>query len=43
MAAAHQAWCEALANISIADLAAEIDTDSDGTALADVHRWLTRS
>jgi Rrf2 family protein len=40
MATAHQAWCDALAKVTIADLAAAIDTDSGGTALADVHRWL---
>jgi Rrf2 family protein len=41
MTAAHDAWTRALADISIADLAEDIDADSDGTAMADVRRWLT--
>ncbi|MEV0237701.1 Rrf2 family transcriptional regulator [Nonomuraea sp. NPDC050786] len=41
MAAAQDAWSLALAHISVADLAAAIDADSDGTAMADVRRWLT--
>jgi Rrf2 family protein len=41
MAAAQDAWSHALARISIADLADGIDADSDGTAMADVRRWLT--
>ncbi|MFB9631869.1 RrF2 family transcriptional regulator [Nonomuraea helvata] len=41
MAAAQDAWSLALARISVADLAAAIDADSDGTAMADVRRWLT--
>lgn len=41
MAAAHKVWCDALASVSIADLASDIDTDSGGTAMVDVHRWLT--
>ena len=41
MAAAQEAWSEALAATSIADLAARIDADSDGTAMADVRGWLT--
>jgi Rrf2 family protein len=41
MATAHQAWRDALAHISIADLAVQIDTDSGRTALADIRRWLT--
>ncbi|MFC9977448.1 RrF2 family transcriptional regulator [Spirillospora sp. NPDC127200] len=41
MAAAQDAWSHALAEISIADLAAQIDADSAGTAMADVRRWLT--
>lgn len=40
MAVAQDAWSQALAHISIADLAAGIDADSDGTAMADVRRWL---
>jgi Rrf2 family protein len=40
MAAAYHAWRTALGGISIADLATEIDLDSDGIALGDVHRWL---
>ncbi|MBF6548662.1 RrF2 family transcriptional regulator [Nocardia brasiliensis] len=45
MAAAQQAWSRALAGVSVADLAAGIDDDSGGTALADVRGWLrdTRS
>ncbi|WP_433444771.1 hypothetical protein [Nonomuraea sp. CA-141351] len=39
MAAAQDAWSRALAHISIADLAAWIDADSDGTAMTDVRRW----
>ncbi|WP_131738383.1 RrF2 family transcriptional regulator [Actinomadura roseirufa] len=41
MTSAQDAWSRALADISIADLAAAIDADSDGTAMADVRRWLT--
>ncbi|KIA62169.1 RrF2 family transcriptional regulator [Nocardia vulneris] len=40
MAAAQQAWSRALAEVSVADLAAGIDDDSGGTALADVRGWL---
>ncbi|MEU6040561.1 Rrf2 family transcriptional regulator [Actinomadura sp. NPDC047616] len=40
MAAAQETWSQALAQISIADLAAGIDADSDGAAMADVRRWL---
>lgn len=40
MAAAEQAWRHALAQVTIADLAAGIDADSDGIALADLSRWL---
>jgi DNA-binding IscR family transcriptional regulator len=40
MATAQDAWSQALAGISIADLAATIDADSDGTAMADVRDWL---
>ncbi|MGX1778780.1 RrF2 family transcriptional regulator [Nocardia brasiliensis] len=45
MAAAQQVWSRALAGVSVADLAAGIDDDSGGTALADVRGWLrdTRS
>ncbi|MGW4846880.1 RrF2 family transcriptional regulator [Nocardia brasiliensis] len=45
MAAAQQEWSRALAGVSVADLAAGIDDDSGGTALADVRGWLrdTRS
>ncbi|MER7484740.1 Rrf2 family transcriptional regulator [Streptomyces sp. NPDC126497] len=43
MAAAQEAWYRALAAVSIADLAAAIDGDSDGTAMADVRRWLADS
>lgn len=41
MATAQDAWSQALARISIADLATRIDADSGGTAMADVRRWLT--
>ncbi|RSN66651.1 MULTISPECIES: RrF2 family transcriptional regulator [Actinomadura] len=41
MAAAQDAWSAALSAITIADLATGIDADSNGTALADVRRWLT--
>ncbi|MFC4009909.1 RrF2 family transcriptional regulator [Nonomuraea purpurea] len=41
MAAAQEAWSGFLAQITIADLAAGIDADSGGTAMADVRRWLT--
>ncbi|MBF6468494.1 Rrf2 family transcriptional regulator [Nocardia beijingensis] len=41
MAAAQAVWSHTLADVSIADLAADIDADSDGTAMADVRRWLT--
>jgi len=40
MAAAEEAWSRALAHISIADLAAGIDADSNGTAMSDLRRWL---
>lgn len=40
MATAQDAWAHALARVSIADLAADIDADSDGTAMAGVRRWL---
>ncbi|WP_158883102.1 RrF2 family transcriptional regulator [Amycolatopsis anabasis] len=40
MANAELAWREALSKITIADLAANIDADSGGTALGDVREWL---
>ncbi|MET7952207.1 Rrf2 family transcriptional regulator [Micromonospora sp. NPDC005324] len=43
MAAAHEAWIEALARITVADLATGIDTDSNGIALAEVRHWLATS
>ncbi|WP_030859049.1 RrF2 family transcriptional regulator [Streptomyces sp. NRRL S-37] len=43
MATAQEAWHRALDAVSIADLAAGIDRDSDGTAMADVRRWLADS
>ena len=43
MATAQEAWHRALAAVSIADLAAAIDIDSDGTAMADVRHWLAES
>ncbi|MEV4095853.1 hypothetical protein [Streptosporangium saharense] len=39
MAAAQDAWSHALAQVSVADPAA--DSDSDGTAMTAVRRWLT--
>ncbi|MET7442212.1 RrF2 family transcriptional regulator [Streptomyces sp. NPDC004082] len=41
MAAAEDAWRAALRHITIADLAEDIDADSDGTAMAEVRQWLT--
>ena len=41
MTAAQDAWSRALAHVSIADLAADIDADSGGTAMPDIRRWLT--
>ncbi|MFI9552159.1 RrF2 family transcriptional regulator [Nonomuraea endophytica] len=41
MAAAEEAWALALGEVTVADLAARIDADSDGTAMAAVGRWLT--
>ncbi|RSM84815.1 Rrf2 family transcriptional regulator [Kibdelosporangium aridum] len=43
MAAAQQAWSHALASVSVADLAAGIDGDSGGTAMADVRGWLSNT
>jgi Rrf2 family protein len=43
MAAAQQAWSDALAGVSVAELAESIDDDSDGTAMADVRGWLHNS
>jgi Rrf2 family protein len=40
MTAAEHAWRQALASISIADLATNIDTDSANTAMADLRDWL---
>jgi Rrf2 family protein len=40
MATAEQAWKQAIATITVADLAACIDADSGGTATADLRRWL---
>lgn len=40
MAAAQESWRRALVGVSVADLAAAINADSDGTAMADVQRWL---
>lgn len=40
MAAAEDAWADALRRGTIADLAARIDADSGGTAMAAVSRWL---
>lgn len=40
MAAAEDAWADALRQVTIADLAARIDADSGRTAMAAVSRWL---
>jgi Rrf2 family protein len=40
MAAAEDAWAGALRQVTIADLAARIDADSEGTAMDAVSRWL---
>ncbi|MFI6522266.1 RrF2 family transcriptional regulator [Spirillospora sp. NPDC050679] len=40
MAAAEQAWADALEQVKIADLAARIDADSKGTAMVAVRQWL---
>ncbi|MBP2329817.1 Rrf2 family protein [Kibdelosporangium banguiense] len=41
MTVAQNAWSQALARTSIADLATDIDSDSNGTAMADVRQWLS--
>jgi Rrf2 family protein len=40
MATAEQAWRDALARVSVADLAGSIDADSGNTALTDLREWL---
>jgi Rrf2 family protein len=40
MAAAEDAWRLALADVSVADLSANIDTDSGGGAMTDLRDWL---
>lgn len=40
MATAEQAWRAALREVSIADLAADVDADTDGTALPQLREWL---
>jgi Rrf2 family protein len=40
MAAAEQAWREALATVTIAELATRIDDDSQGTAMGAIQDWL---
>lgn len=40
MAVAEQAWRDQLGTVSIADLAASIDADSNGVALANMRGWL---
>ncbi len=40
MATAEAAWREALAGISVADLAGRMDQDSSGTAMRDLRSWL---
>ncbi|WP_219519724.1 hypothetical protein [Nonomuraea ceibae] len=40
MAAAEDAWADALRQVTIAGLAARIDADSGGTAMGAVSRWL---
>jgi Rrf2 family protein len=43
MAVAEQAWRQALSQVTVADIAASIDADSGGTAIAGLHRWLAGS
>jgi Rrf2 family protein len=43
MATAEQAWRDALARISVADLAASIDSDSGRTAMTDLRHWLAQN
>jgi hypothetical protein len=40
MGTAEHAWRHALDRMSIADLAARIDADGTGTAMADLRDWL---
>lgn len=40
MAAAEQAWREALGTVTIADLATRIEEDSQGTAMGAIQDWL---
>ncbi len=40
MAAAEAAWRSALAEVSIADLAADVETDTDGAAFPRLRAWL---
>jgi Rrf2 family protein len=40
MAAAEQAWRSALGDVSIADLAVDVDAETGGTALAGLREWL---
>jgi Rrf2 family protein len=40
MASAEAAWRSALATVTIADLATRIDSDTSGSAMDDVRRWL---
>ncbi|WP_166349839.1 RrF2 family transcriptional regulator [Phytoactinopolyspora limicola] len=41
MATAEQAWRSALAEITVADLAEQVDADSGGTALERLQRWFS--
>ena len=41
MAAAETAWRNALAEVSIADLAADVDVDTAGTAFPRLRAWLS--
>lgn len=41
MATAQTAWRAALSGVTIADLATEIDADSNRTALGELRQWLT--
>lgn len=43
MATAEQAWRDALASVSIADITRAIDADSAGTAMSELRHWLTGS
>lgn len=43
MAAAEKAWRASLASVTVADLAATVDADGGGTALAGLRGWLSQA